>query len=182
MLGVRQQQAQRKAEQAQVDAHNAEHCGPLWDQATDHTQRLKAAGGVSATERDNLSVKAEVAWREAFVQCRGSSQNLARGNADALARERGTPLSPQALASIRGGHGAALGAAPAVVAAPVPLPAKVVAVQAGADARPAMRRRPSARPTSRRPPRRRLRPPRPCWWPATPPIGAPLPWPAPAAP
>jgi multidrug resistance efflux pump len=41
MLGVRQQQAQRKAEQAQVDAHNAEHCGPLWDQATDHTQRLK---------------------------------------------------------------------------------------------------------------------------------------------
>ena len=96
--GVRQQQAQRKAEQAQVDAHNAEHCGPLWDQATDHTQRLKAASGVSATERDSLSVKAEVAWREAFVQCRGSSQNLARGNADALARERGTPLSPQALA------------------------------------------------------------------------------------
>ena len=136
--GVRQQQAQRKAEQAQVDAHNAEHCGPLWDQATDHTQRLKAAGGVSATERDNLSVKAEVAWREAFVQCRGSSQNLARGNADALARERGTPLSPQALASIRGVATAQpLGAAPAVVAAPVPLPAKVVAVQAGTDARPA---------------------------------------------
>ena len=84
-----------------LDAHNAEHCGP-WDQATDHTQRLKAAGGVSATERDNLSVKAEVAWREAFVQCRGSSQNLARGNADALARERGTPLSPQALAASAG--------------------------------------------------------------------------------
>jgi hypothetical protein len=38
------------------------------------------------------------------------------------------------------------------VAAPVPLPAKVVAVQAGADARPADARRPSARPTSRRPP------------------------------
>ncbi len=134
--GVRQQQAQRKAEQAQVDAHNAEHCGPLWDQATDHTQRLKAASGVSATERDGLSVKAEVAWREAFVQCRGSSQNLARGNADALARERGTPLSPQALASIRGlATAQPIGAAPALVAAPVPLPAKVVAVQA--DARPA---------------------------------------------
>ncbi len=105
--GVRQQQAQRKAEQAQVDAHNAEHLRPPRDQATDHAQRLKAASGVSATERDSLSVKAEVAWREAFVQCRGSSQNLARGNADALARERGTPLSPQALAASGGGHGAA---------------------------------------------------------------------------
>ena len=136
--GVRQQQAQRKAEQAQVDAHNAEHCGPLWDQATDHTQRLKAAGGVSATERDGLSVKAEVAWREAFVQCRGSSQNLARGNADALARERGTPLSAQALAGIKAlATAQPVDAAPAPVAAPVPLPARVVPVQAGADARPA---------------------------------------------
>ena len=93
-----------------MDAHNAEHCGPLWDQATDHTRRLKAASGVSATERDTLSVKAEAAWREATVQRRRSAHNLARGNADARARERGAPLPPQVLASLR--------PALAVVAAP----------------------------------------------------------------
>lgn len=99
--GSRQQQAQRKVEQTQVDAHNAEFCGPLWDAATEHSQRLKAAGGsgatVTASEKDILSFRAEVAWREATSQCRGTSQGLARNNADAVARERGTPLPPQAM-------------------------------------------------------------------------------------
>lgn len=98
-VGTRQQQAQRKVEQTQVDAHNAEFCGPLWDSATEYTQRLKGAGSsVSASDRDLMSVKAEVIWRDAVMQCRGNPQTLARSNADALARERGTPLPPQAMA------------------------------------------------------------------------------------
>ena len=98
-LGSRQQQAMRKVEQTQVDAHNAEHCGPLWDAATDLSQHLRTAGAaVSATEKDVLSVKAEVAWRDAVVQCRGNPQALARTNADAIARERGTPLPVNAMA------------------------------------------------------------------------------------
>lgn len=97
--GTRQQQAQRKVEQTQTDAHNAEFCGPLWDGATDLSQRLKGgSGGLSATEKDLLSMKAEVAWRDAAGQCLGSPQNLARSNADALARERGTPLPANAQA------------------------------------------------------------------------------------
>lgn len=105
--GSRQQQAQRKVEQTQVDAHNAEFCGPLWDSATDLSQRLKGGGnGVSATEKDLLSVKAEVAWRDAASQCRGNPQGLARSNADALARERGTPLPANAQA-LYGGRKAA---------------------------------------------------------------------------
>lgn len=97
--GTRQQQAQRKVEQTQIDAHNAEFCGPLWDGATDLSLRVKGAGsGVSATEKDQLSMRAEVAWRDASTQCRGNPQNLARSNADALARERGTPLPANAQA------------------------------------------------------------------------------------
>ncbi|KAB2963690.1 hypothetical protein, partial [Zoogloea sp.] len=94
--GSRQQQAQRKAEQTQVDAHNAEYCAPLWEAATDLAQRLKSGGG-SAAERDVLSIRAEVAWREGAGACRGNPQALARSNADALARERGAPLPPQAM-------------------------------------------------------------------------------------
>jgi hypothetical protein len=98
-VGTRQQQAQRKVEQTQIDAHNAEFCGPLWESATEQSQRLKGAGSsVSATDRDLMSVKAEVVWRDAVTQCRGNPQTLARSNADALARERGTPLPPQAMA------------------------------------------------------------------------------------
>ncbi len=115
-VGSRQQQAQRKVEQTQVDAHNAEFCGPLWDSATEQSQRLKAAGSsVSASERDLLSVKAEVVWRDALAQCHGSPQSIARSNADALARERGAPLPPQAMAM----YGSKKAALPA--AGPAPL-------------------------------------------------------------
>ncbi|MBL8157896.1 MAG: hypothetical protein JNM70_27430, partial [Anaerolineae bacterium] len=97
--GTRQQQAQRKAEQTHVDAHNAEHCGPLWDAATDQAQRLKTNGAsLTAGERDQLSIRAEVGWRDAAAACRGSPQTLARTNAEALARERGAPLPAQAMA------------------------------------------------------------------------------------
>lgn len=97
--GTRQQQAQRKAEQTHVDAHNAEHCGPLWDAATDQAQRLKTNGaGLPASERDQLSIRAEVGWRDAATACRGAPQTLARTNAEALARERGAPLPAQAMA------------------------------------------------------------------------------------
>lgn len=125
--GTRQQQAQRKVEQSQIDAHNAEHCGPLWDRATEHTQQLRTAGvAVSATDKDLLSMKAEVVWREAMGQCRGNPQALARTNADAIARERGTPLSPQAMVQYGSGKAPAPAVAPAVT--PVALTARAPAV------------------------------------------------------
>lgn len=128
--GSRQQQATRKVEQTQIDAHNAEHCGPLWDRATDHTQLLRTAGAaVSATDKDVLSVKAEVSWRDAVVQCRGNPQSLARSNADAIARERGTPLPPQALAQYGSGK-----APPAAIVVPPPVVASVPAAGGAAAA------------------------------------------------
>ncbi len=125
--GSRQQQAQRKAEQTQVDAHNAEHCAPLWDAATELAQRIKSGG--SAAERDAQSIRAEVAWREAASACRGNPQSMARGNADALARERGAPLPPQAMAqyaSRRAPPSDAPAAAPATVLAAVPAATQAV--------------------------------------------------------
>lgn len=127
--GNRQQLAQRKIEQTQTDAHNAEFCGPLWDAATEQSQRVKAAGTSAAlAERDQLSIRAEVAWRDAAAQCRGAPQNLARSNADALARERGAPLPPNAMAQY-GRKLPVAGSAAAVAPASVP-----VAGAAGATA------------------------------------------------
>ncbi len=148
-VGTRQQQAQRKVEQTQIDAHNAEFCGPLWESATEQSQRLKGSGSsVSASDRDLMSVKAEVVWRDAVTQCRGSPQTLARSNADALARERGTPLPAQAMAmygsrkpaappvvvvAVPASSGASLSAPAAVVVKPTalvaPTPANVVATE-----------------------------------------------------
>ncbi len=148
--GSRQQLAQRKLEQTQTDAHNAEFCGPLWDAATEQSQRVKAAGVSAAlAERDQLSIRAEVAWRDAATQCCGKHQNLARSNADALARERGAPLPPNAMAQYGRKLPAAGSAAPAaapVVAVPV---ASAVATPS-APARPAPRDKP-ARPATATP-------------------------------
>jgi hypothetical protein len=98
-LGSRQQLAIKKIEQTQTDAHNAEYCGPQWDEATELTQHMKAnAASATVLDRETQSIKAEVAWRDAVNICRGTPQALAKGNADALARERGAPLPPQAMA------------------------------------------------------------------------------------
>lgn len=99
--GSRQQQADKKIEQAQLDAHNAEHCGPQWETATEATQKLKAsAASASLTERDQLSIHAEVSWRNAFTLCRGTPKSIAKTNAEALSRERGAPLPPAAMSLV----------------------------------------------------------------------------------
>ncbi|MDD3352522.1 hypothetical protein [Zoogloea sp.] len=160
-LGNRQQQAHRKAEQTQIDAHNAEYCGPLWDAATEQAQRIKTHGaGVAAAEKDQMSIRAEVAWRDAVSACRGTPQNLARSNADALARERGTPLPAQAMAQFGSGKavppapqggtlppaGAAVPAA-ALAAAAVSVPASSGASPgAAAGAARSVEQRPASRP------------------------------------
>lgn len=132
-LGNRQEQAVRKVAQTQIDAHNAEHCGPLWDHATDQTQALRTTGpAVSATEKDVLSVRAEAAWRDAVSFCRGHPQALARTNADAIARERGTPLPTNAVALYGTRKAPPPAAAPS--AAPQAAPTKVAQAPVAAAA------------------------------------------------
>ncbi|WP_156422070.1 MORN repeat-containing protein [Paucibacter sp. KCTC 42545] len=132
--GTQQQLAAKKREQAETDAHNAEHCAPLFDRARDSTQKFRnAAAGLNPPERQQQSQVAETLWRQAVAQCKGSAQELAGNNAQALARERGTPWvstapapvaaaaatpAPKAAASVA--SVASAGKAVATTAAPAP--------------------------------------------------------------
>lgn len=90
--GTQQQQALRQRELAEIDGHNAEHCGPRFNAAIERTQRFRtASAAMSATERQTASRIAETLWRDAIPNCKGEPQDVARSQAQTLARERGTP-------------------------------------------------------------------------------------------
>lgn len=91
--GSQQETANLRREQSEIDGHNAEFCAPLFEKARDHTQKLRAsAAGLSRTDKQDASMVAETLWRDAVEQCKGPAvQDMARNNAQALARERGTP-------------------------------------------------------------------------------------------
>lgn len=90
--GVQQQTALKRRAESETDAHNAEFCAPLFDRARSQLQRLRSAGSAAKPEdKARLSLLVETSWRDATGQCRGSALDLARNNAQATARERGTP-------------------------------------------------------------------------------------------
>lgn len=91
--GTQQETANRRREQSEVDGHNAEHCAPLFEKAREQTQKLRTgAAGLTREDKLNASQVAETSWREAAATCKGTTvQESARNNAQALARERGTP-------------------------------------------------------------------------------------------
>ncbi len=91
--GSQQEAANRRREQSEIDGHNAEHCAPLFEKAREQTQKLRTgAAGLSREGKQDASQVAETSWREAAASCKGASvQESARNNAQALARERGTP-------------------------------------------------------------------------------------------
>jgi hypothetical protein len=91
--GAQQEIALRRRDQSEIDGQNAEFCAPLFAQAREQTQKLRAtAAGLSREEKQDASQVAETLWRDAMSQCKGTAvQDAARNNAQALARERGTP-------------------------------------------------------------------------------------------
>ena len=117
--------AEKRQAQAEIDGFNAEFCAPLFDRARDYTQKLRAStASMSREEKNDGLMVAETLWREAKEQCKGSAaQESARNNAQALARERGTPWVPRAMPA-----NAAAVPAPTPVATPLataPAPAAV---------------------------------------------------------
>ena len=108
--GKMQETADRRHDETELDAHNAEYCAPLFERAREHTQKLRATTALlNAEEKRNLSMEAETLWRDAANQCMGATvKDVALNNAQALGRERGTPWQARR---------------PAGMAAPVPLPA-----------------------------------------------------------
>lgn len=92
--GDRHVQAAKKLESAEIDAHNAVNCAPRWGEAKELQQRFKVEGQVlNAQDRSELSMRAEAVWREEAENCKGDPKNQAKSNADAIAKERGTPLT-----------------------------------------------------------------------------------------
>ncbi|MBV8470012.1 MAG: hypothetical protein JOY60_09165 [Burkholderiaceae bacterium] len=90
--GSQQELAVKRREQTEIDGHNAEFCAPLFDQAREFTQKFRnAAAGLALAEKQQQSQMAETLWRKTQAQCKGGAVDLAGNNAQALARERGTP-------------------------------------------------------------------------------------------
>ena len=122
--GAQQDIALRRRDQSEIDGQNAEFCAPLFAQAREQTQKLRAmAAGLSREEKQDASQIAETLWRDALSQCKGAAvQEAARNNAQALARERGTPwvarVAPAAVAVVKPAAAPAASAAPAAGPAP----------------------------------------------------------------
>lgn len=126
--GTQKDLAEKRQAQAETDGYNAEFCAPLFDKARDYTQKLRAsAAGISREEKNDGLMVAETLWREAKEQCKGTAaQESARNNAQALARERGTPWVPRAMPAATAGVAAGPSPTPAPAKAastPAPVPA-----------------------------------------------------------
>lgn len=90
--GDQQQSASQRRVEAEIDAHNAEECAPGFDRARELSGRLRTLGpSAQPAERERASQAAETLWRGAVDTCRGPAKDLAKANAEAVARERGTP-------------------------------------------------------------------------------------------
>ena len=125
--GAQQQIASKKREQAEIDAHNSEHCAPLFERAREHTQKFRgASAGLNPTDRQQQSQSSETLWRKAVGACKGSALELAGNNAQALARERGTPWVATQPVEVAPAPAPAPTAAPALAA--IPNAAKPVAI------------------------------------------------------
>ena len=119
--GAQKELAGKRQEQAEIDGFNAEFCAPLFDRAREQTQKLRASSaGMSREEKQEGLMVAETLWRDALSQCKGTAaQDSARNNAQALARERGTPWVARNPAPIPQATQSPKVAAPATKPAPV---------------------------------------------------------------
>jgi hypothetical protein len=92
--GERHEQAAKKRDSSESDAHNAMNCAPYYGQALDIAQKFKVEGSaLNSQERGQMSMQVELVWRELAEHCQGAARDTAKRNADAFARERGTPLT-----------------------------------------------------------------------------------------
>ncbi|HEY8878921.1 MAG TPA: hypothetical protein VIN03_15235 [Roseateles sp.] len=141
--GSQQQTAQRRREQSEIDGHNAEFCAPPFERAREFSTRLRNSGAaLPLAERQTQSQIGETLWRDTARLCKGSAQELALNNAQALARERGTPWVSTPLP----GAPAPTPAPTAVAAAPKPGTAAAAATPPPAAAKPAASPPPATEP------------------------------------
>lgn len=115
--GSQQETANSRREQSEIDGHNAEHCAPLFEKAREQTQKMRTgAAGLTREAKQDASQVAETSWREAAGTCKGTAvQESARNNAQALAKERGTPWAARIAPASTAASTAPLAAAASVL-------------------------------------------------------------------
>ncbi len=90
--GSQQELAEKRRDQSVIDGHNADFCAPIYERAREQTQKLRAMPASTVREEKlEQSLIAETLWRDAMAQCKGVVVESSRGQAQAIARERGTP-------------------------------------------------------------------------------------------
>ncbi len=96
--GDPQRRAVQRRDQTATDAHNAEFCAPVFERAREQTQSVARQGDSGDKASRQQQQAAETLWRDAMAQCKGPALDIASGNAQRLAKERGTPWVPTASA------------------------------------------------------------------------------------
>jgi hypothetical protein len=72
--GEAQQTALQRRDQTATDAHNAEFCAPVFENARQQSQQLRrVAGERTSPDKQTHSQAAETLWRKALNQCRGAA-------------------------------------------------------------------------------------------------------------
>ncbi len=132
-VGEAQRVAETRRVQSDVDGHNAENCAPLFEAAREQTLKFRAAAGAMAREeKQDASQAVETLWRDVAGRCKGEVVATANGNAQAVARDRGTPWVAKAMVAAPmelNRAAAAQSAGAAGLAAPRPVAAQALANQ-----------------------------------------------------
>lgn len=90
-VGERKEQSLQKMALIKDDLHNAMHCGPLWEQASDLTAKLKQdISGLSSADKEIRQDALERAWEIVAQSCRGPVSESAANAVRLLQQARGT--------------------------------------------------------------------------------------------
>jgi hypothetical protein len=126
-VGPLREAATRRLQQAETDGHNAEHCGPPFDEAGEFARRMRLnLASLAPAARQAQQQIAETLWRDAAERCKDRPQEIALSAAQAIGRERGTPWVA-ARPTVTPAPTAAAVAGPATAVAPAQVTALVAA-------------------------------------------------------
>ncbi len=91
-VGPLQEAAVRRRLQVETDGHNAEYCGPPFDEAAEFARRMRLnLPSLAPAARQAQQQMAETLWRDAAERCKDRPLEIALSAAQTIARERGTP-------------------------------------------------------------------------------------------
>ena len=77
-VGPQQEAAQRRRQQVETDGHNAEYCGPPFDEAAEFARRMRLnLASLAPAARQAQQQMAETLWRDAVERCKDRPLEIA---------------------------------------------------------------------------------------------------------